>query len=121
MLKKSKRGCFFVKKFDNSCFVFSAKINKTKRILPLINEAVIPRAMLACTKPIRADKRRRSRSVETRSGFPPVDKAEYSAQTGIHCSSLIKISLHRSVEKLKSRKRYFCLFACLDVFILAIK
>ena len=29
----------------------------------------------------------------------------------------IKISLLRSVEKLKSRKRYFCLFVCLGVFI----
>ena len=29
---------------------------------------MIPRAMLACTKPVRADKRRRSRSVETRAG-----------------------------------------------------
>lgn len=29
----------------------------------------------------------------------------------------IKISLLRSVEKLKSRKRHFCLFVCLGVFI----
>lgn len=27
-----------------------------------------------------ADKRRRSRSVETRAGFPPIDKAECSVQ-----------------------------------------
>lgn len=29
----------------------------------------------------------------------------------------IKISLHRSVEKLGSHKRYFCLFVCLGAFI----
>lgn len=29
----------------------------------------------------------------------------------------IKISLHRSVEKLRSHKRYFCLFVCLGAFI----
>ena len=33
----------------------------------------------------------------------------------------IKISLRRDVEKLISRKRYFCLFVCLYVFISAIK
>ena len=33
----------------------------------------------------------------------------------------IKISLRRDVEKLISRKRYFCLFVCLCVFISAIK
>ena len=33
----------------------------------------------------------------------------------------IKISLLRSVEKLKSRKRYFCLFVCFGVFISEIK
>lgn len=32
----------------------------------------------------------------------------------------IKISLRRDVEKLISRKRYFCLFVCLCVFISAI-
>ena len=30
---------------------------------------MIPRAMLACTKPTRVDKQRRSRSVETLAGF----------------------------------------------------
>lgn len=63
--KKNKKGN---KKKQGEKPKKQAKKQNTQKciLLFLILTQMIPRAMLACTKPARADKRRRSRSVETR-------------------------------------------------------
>jgi len=59
-------------------YAFVTRINITKRLLPLTNEAVIPRAMLACTRRGRVSRPSIRLSVVHERGFRPT----YEVKTG---------------------------------------